>query len=144
MKKNIIFAFASLLLVLASCNTNQTESKVVNLNTEEFKTKVFNYQVNKTWIYEGDKPAIVDFYATWCGPCKQMAPILDEVAAEYAGKIVVYKVDTDAEVEVSQSFGISSIPTFLLIPVKGMPRIFQGAVPKEELVKAINEVLLVP
>jgi thioredoxin len=116
--------------------------KVVYLSTETFKQKVFNYEVNKEWKYNGDKPAIVDFYADWCRPCKIIAPILDELATEYADDIVIYKVDTEKHKELSAAFGIRSIPSLLFIPVNGQPQMAQGALPKESLVKAIDEVLL--
>jgi thioredoxin len=104
---------------------------------------VFNYEVNKEWKYEGSKPAIIDFYADWCGPCRQLSPVVEEIAKEYAGKIVVYKVDTDKEKILSQSLGITGLPTLLFIPAQGSPQMSMGAIPKEGLIKAINEVLLV-
>lgn len=93
-------------------------------------------------MFAGDKPAIVDFYATWCGPCRQVAPILEELAKEYDGKIVIYKIDTDKEQGLAAAFGIRSIPTILFIPQQGKPQVAQGALPKEELKKAIDEFLL--
>ena len=84
------------------------------LTTEEFKEKVFDYTANKEWKYEGKLPAIVDFYADWCGPCKMVAPILEELSKQYDGKLTIYKVDTDAENELAAVFNIRSIPTFLL------------------------------
>ena len=115
---------------------------MIHLNTETFKQKVFNFDVNQKWKYEGTKPAIIDFYATWCGPCKRMSPVIDELANEYDGKIIVYKVDVDAEQLLAQNFGIQSIPTFLFVPMKGEPKIMQGLIPKESFVNEINEVLL--
>ena len=125
-----------------SSNTSKSEAVIVMTN-EIFKQKVFNYDVNKQWKFEGNLPVIIDFYATWCGPCRQLSPRVEEIAKEYAGKIVVYKVDTDKEQELAQSMGISSLPTLLFIPVKGQPQASMGAVPKETLVKAINDILLV-
>ena len=93
-------------------------------------------------MFAGDKPAIVDFYATWCGPCRQVAPILEELAKEYDGKIVIYKIDTDKEQGLAAAFGIRSVPTILFIPQQGKPQVAQGALPKEELKKAIDEFLL--
>jgi len=119
------------------------EAGVISLTNESFKQKVFNYADNKQWKYEGNMPAIVDFYANWCGPCRQLSPRLEEIAKEYAGKIVVYKVDTEKEKLLSQNLGISSLPTLLFIPVKGQPQAAMGALPKETLVRAIKEVLLV-
>lgn len=113
------------------------------MTNDIFKLKVFNYEVNKEWKFEGNLPVIIDFYATWCGPCRMLSPKVEEIAREYAGKIVVYKVDTDKEPLLAQSMGISSLPTLLFIPVKGKPQASMGAVPKETLVKAINEILLV-
>jgi len=115
---------------------------VVHLTTEEFKKNVFDYTKNTEWKYEGDKPCIIDFYATWCGPCKMMAPILEELAKEYSGKIIVYKIDTDQERDLAQAMGIQALPTLVFVPSKGKPHATQGAMPKDEVVKAINEILL--
>jgi thioredoxin len=125
-----------------STNATHADGGVIYLTNETFKQKVFNYEVNKEWKYEGDIPCIVDFYADWCGPCKQVAPILDDLAKQYDGKIYIYKVDTDKQQELASAFGIRSIPSILFVPVKGQPQMSQGALPKESFVKAINEVLL--
>ena len=109
----------------------------------EFLAKVYNFEKNpEEWKYEGDKPAIVDFYADWCGPCKMVAPILDELAKEYDGQIVIYKVDTEKEQELAGAFGIRSIPSILFIPMEGKPEMAQGAMPKASFKKAIDEFLL--
>jgi thioredoxin 1 len=122
---------------------NESNINVIQLTNDTFKKMVFNYEKNKEWKYEGTQPAIIDFYATWCGPCNRMSPIVEEVAKEYSGKIVVYKVDTDKEAQLAQSMGISSLPTLIFIPVKGQPRASIGLITKESLVKAVNEVLLI-
>ena len=113
------------------------------LTTETFKEKVFNFEASKEWKYEGDLPAIVDFYADWCGPCKMVAPILEEISKEYAGKMHVYKINTDEEQELAQAFGIQSIPSLLFVPVDAQPQMAAGALPKDTLVKAMKDILKV-
>ena len=127
----------------ASKNKTTASDAVVVLTNESFKQKIFNYDANTQWKYEGKLPAIIDFYASWCGPCRQLSPRVEEIAKEYKGKIVVYKVDTDAETLLSQNMGISSLPTLIFIPLNGQPQSTMGALPKETLIKVINEVLLV-
>lgn len=120
-----------------------TEVKSISITKDDFLAKVANYEANPTeWIYLGDKPCIVDFYANWCGPCKRLAPILDELAKEYAGEIYIYKVDTEKERELAAVFGIRSIPTLLFCPMGENPQMAQGALPKEQLKEAIDKVLL--
>lgn len=117
--------------------------KVQELTKTEFLKKVANYEASPNkWVYKGDKPCIVDFYATWCGPCKMVAPILEELAEEYAGKIDIYKVDTEKEEGLAASFGIRSIPSLLFCPMNGQPQMAKGAMGKADFKKAINEVLL--
>jgi thioredoxin len=116
--------------------------EVVHLTAQDFKEKVFDYEKGSEWKYKGDLPAIVDFYADWCQPCKMIAPILEELALDYAGKIVVYKVDTENEQELSSVFGIQSIPTLLFIPMEGKPQIAMGALPKQKFEIAIKDILL--
>jgi thioredoxin 1 len=116
--------------------------EVVHLTAQDFKEKVFDYVKGSEWKYEGELPAIVDFYADWCQPCKMVAPVLEDLAREYAGKIIVYKVDTENEQELASVFGIQSIPTLLFIPKEGQPQAAMGALPKETFEKAINDILL--
>ena len=117
------------------------DNKVVFLTTNEFKEKVFNYEVNKEWKYEGELPAIIDFYADWCGHCKLVAPVLEELAREYAGKINIYKVNTEEEQGLSAVFGIRSIPTLLFVPKNEKPQAAMGALSKPSFVEAIKNVL---
>lgn len=123
----------------------KTENKVktIHLNKIDFLKKVANYEANPNeWKYLGDKPALIDFYADWCGPCKAVAPVLEELAKEYDGEIYIYKIDTEAELELSALFGIRSIPSLLFIPMNGTPQMAQGALPKNALKEAIDKVLL--
>lgn len=128
----------------ANTKTNQNSDKAcIELTKSEFLKKVVDYESNpKEWKYLGDKPAIVDFYASWCGPCKMVAPILEELAKEYKDDIVVYKVNTENEQELAGAFGIRSIPTILFIPMKGDPQVIMGAQPKPELKNIIENFLL--
>lgn len=116
----------------------------IQLTTEEFIDKIFDYRTEKEWNYKGSKPAIIDFYADWCGPCKMVAPALEQLAEEYADRIAIYKVDTDKEMEVSAVFGIQSIPSFLFIPMEGLPSMEPGAFPKHVFKQIIEEHLLNP
>lgn len=123
----------------------KTENKVktIHLNKIDFLKKVANYEANPSeWKYLGDKPALIDFYADWCGPCKAVAPVLEELAKEYDGEIYIYKIDTEAELELSALFGIRSIPSLLFVPMNGTPQMAQGALPKNTLKEAIDKVLL--
>ncbi len=113
-----------------------------HLTKETFQAKVFNYEQNKEWKFEGDKPCLIDFYADWCQPCKMVAPILEELAEEYNGQIDIYKIDTEDQQELSAAFGIRSIPSLLFCPKEGQPQMAQGALPKESLKQVIEEVLL--
>lgn len=117
--------------------------KLEHLTIETFKEKVFNYETNKEWKFEGEIPAIIDFYADWCGPCKTVAPILEELQAEYGEKLNIYKVNTEEQKELSSVFGIQSIPSLLFIPKEGQPQMAMGALPKETFKQAISEVLSV-
>ncbi|RMD51134.1 MAG: thioredoxin [Ignavibacteria bacterium] len=113
-----------------------------HLTKQTFLEKVFNYEQNSEWKYEGNKPAIIDFYADWCQPCKMVAPILEELQEEYKDDIVIYKINTEEEQELAAAFGIRSIPSILFIPKNDKPQMAVGAYPKDALVDIINNVLL--
>jgi thioredoxin 1 len=114
---------------------------VEHLTKETFLAKVFNFEANKDWKFEGEKPCIIDFYADWCGPCKMVAPVLEELAKDFDGKLNVYKVNTEEEQELASAFGIRSIPSFLFVPASGQPQMAMGALPKDTFVKAFKDVL---
>ena len=152
MKKSFLFLIIILPLMFNECKadnpasppkTNSTVNGVVPMTNETFKKLVFNYDKNKEWKFEGNKPAIIDFYADWCPPCRQLSPLVEEIAKEYEGRIDVYKVDTDKEKTLAQALGITNLPTLLFIPAEGKPQMTMGALPKDNLVKAINEILLI-
>ena len=141
---------AVIMAALASCgnagaqNDKKVDKKakgVTELNSDTFQTKVYNMN-QEGLVFLGDKPAIVDFTATWCGPCQRIAPILDELAAEYDGKIVIYKVDVDASGDLAKAFGIQSIPAVMFIPLKGEPKMTVGGRSKAEFKKQIDSILL--
>lgn len=154
MKYTILFSLVALLLI--SCN-NKTETKdqieetikkenkmtTIHLTKAEFLSKVANFETNPTeWKYLGDKPALIDFYADWCGPCKAIAPVLEELAAEYGDRIYIYKINTETEPELASAFGIRSIPSLLFVPMTGQPQMGAGALPKQQLKEAIDNLLL--
>lgn len=114
----------------------------IHLSAQDFKDKVFDYEADQEWKYKGDKSAIIDFYADWCGPCKSIAPVLEELSEQYKDDLVIYKIDTDKEAELSSLFGIQSIPTLLFIPMNGNPMVQKGALPKNILQQIIEERLL--
>jgi thioredoxin len=159
MKRTWVLLLATM-FAFSGCNaktpekTNESIKKVevtkntktvgtIHLTKEEFLKKVADYETNpKEWKYLGDKPCIIDFYADWCGPCKAVAPILEELAKEYDGQIYIYKVNTDKEQELAGAFGIRSIPSLLFVPMEGKPQMSMGAMPKTQLVEAIKTILL--
>ena len=112
------------------------------LTKDTFMEKVFNYEQNKEWKFEGDLPCMIDFYADWCGPCKMVAPIMDKLANEYDGKVNFYKINTEAEQELAMAFGIQSIPSLLFIPKEGQPQMATGALPENTIKQIIDEQLL--
>ena len=125
-----------------SVNINAQEKKgVVALSSKDFNTKVYDMS-HKDMKYLGTKPAIVDFYASWCGPCRAISPILEELANEYKDKIVIYKVDVDASPDLAQAFGIRSIPAVMFIPLKGESKMTVGGRSKDEFKKQIDTILL--
>lgn len=127
----------------SNVDSNTEQGKVIQMNKAMFIEKVFNYEENPdTWVYRGDKPCIIDFYADWCGPCKKVAPIMSELAGQYKDDIVIYKVDTDKEKELAQVFGIRSIPSILFCPAEGQPQMTMGALPKAEFDKMVQTLLL--
>lgn len=128
----------------ATTTANEASTgQVIQMNKAMFLEKVFNYETNPDkWSFLGDKPAIIDFYADWCGPCKKVAPIMSELATQYKDDIVIYKIDTDKEKELAQVFQIRSIPSILYIPKEGQPTMTMGALPKAEFEKMIKELLL--
>jgi thioredoxin 1 len=113
---------------------------VEHLTVESFKEKVFDFTASQDWKYKGDKPAIIDFYADWCGPCKAVAPILEELATEYDGKVEIFKIDTEKEQELAAMFGIRSIPSLLFVPVDGEPQMVAGALPRPGFEKALKDI----
>lgn len=152
MKKVLTIVALAMVSVIAfavndGAKVDQNEKEVENgeviaMNKDMFIKDVFDYQMSKEWKYKGDKPAIIDLYADWCGPCRLTAPIMKALAKEYAGKIVIYKVNVDKEAELSALFKASSIPLFVFIPMNGEPQLFRGAADKATYKKAIDEFLL--
>ncbi len=112
----------------------------IQLNKELFLNDIFDYEKSRDWKYKDSLPAIIDFYADWCGPCKMVAPVLEQISNEYGGKVKVYKIDTEAEQELAAVFGIRSIPSLLFIPVEGQPQMLAGALPKNAIEKIMGDV----
>jgi thioredoxin len=125
-------------------NTENKEGRVMaeHLTKETFLNKVFNYEQNKEWKFEGNIPCVIDFWAPWCGPCKAVGPVIDELSKEYEGKVNFYKVNTDEEQELAGAFGIRSIPSLLFVPMSGQPKMAVGALPKDAMKQAVQEELL--
>lgn len=155
--RKIVFTSVLLAFALSACAGKNSEKKseeinqqkevkkmgTIHLTKAEFLSKVANYEANPTeWKYLGDKPCIIDFYASWCGPCKTIAPILEDLAKEYDGQIYIYKINTEEEQELAAAFGIRSIPSILFCPMTGAPQMALGALPKDAFKQAITDVLL--
>lgn len=137
----ILTVLCTLIIASSLSLSAQDKKGVVTLSSKEFKTKVIDLS-QKDAKYLGTKPAIVDFYASWCGPCRAISPILEELASEYKDKIVIYKVDVDASPDLAQAFRIRSIPAVLFIPLKGESKMTVGGRSKEEFKKQIDTILL--
>lgn len=145
MKKITIFFAALMMIVSASANEPKEKetAKPIELTKADFLERVFDYETNpETWSYKGDKPAIVDFYADWCGPCRIVSPVLKELAAEYGEDIYIYKINVDKENELAGLFGARSIPMFLFIPMDEDPQMGMGALPKKSFKEVIDTFLL--
>lgn len=154
MKKVLVMVALVMVSVIVYAFNDQTEAnqgkkedigsngEVVVMNKDMFLKNVFDYEKSKEWKYIGNKPAIIDFYADWCGPCRQTTPIMKELAKEYAGKIIIYKVNVDKQKELAALFNASSIPLFAFIPMKGEPQFIRGAADKATYKRAIDEFLL--
>ncbi|MFW6203197.1 MAG: thioredoxin [Marinilabilia sp.] len=150
MRTNLFAIAASLLMLLGSSATatasggsSDKESDVITLDKDAFVNQVFDYENNSEWKYKGDKPAIIDFYADWCGPCKKLSPLLEELQSDYNGKIQIYKVDTEKSKELAATFGIQSLPTIVFVPMNEEPQAVLGFVPKEKLTEMVSNILKV-
>lgn len=139
----VLCTFTTIACAQTANEGKEKEADVIQMDKQLFIDKVFDYTTGATeWEYKGDKPAVIDFYATWCGPCRMVAPILKDLAKEYGDSIIIYKVDTDKEKELSMAMGIQSLPTIVFIPQKGQPQVIIGAADKRTFRQAIDEVLL--
>ena len=137
MRKRVYILLLGLFSVLS-----MRADDVVYITTEQFKARIFDYKNEKDWKYRGDQPCVIDFYTTWCGPCKRLAPIMDELSQKYCDQVRFYKADTERERELAYVFGINSIPQVLYIPVEGKPMLLKGLYPKENIEQIIDEFLL--
>lgn len=140
MRRTIKAVFAVLFFV--SLTLPVMAEDVVYITTEQFQERIFDYKNEKDWLFKGNKPCVIDFYTTWCGPCKRLAPIMEEMSQKYCDQVVFYKADTERERELAYVFGINSIPQVLYIPTEGKPLLLKGLYPKEEIVRIIDEFLL--
>lgn len=144
MKKSILIAMAIIAFSIgANAQEKKEDAQVKHLTYKEFLNKVWDFEKDPdTFVYQGELPAIVDFYADWCGPCRRVAPIMEKLAQEYDGKLLIYKVNVDQEKGLSSAFKVKSIPTVLFIPMEGQPMMQVGALPEESYRKVIEEQLI--
>lgn len=147
--KSVILTMLTLAMSFTLSAQNRSEAKnnkkmkAIELNSSEFKSLIYDFEKNpKEWVFEGEQPAVIDFFATWCGPCKMMSPVMDTLAGEFEGKVNIYKIDVDKEQQLAGLFGVRSIPTFVLIPKSGKPQILTGGMGIEQMRRLINEVCL--
>ena len=145
-KKSIVAKALLAVILMVGWSVSAAAEDVIYISTDQFRQRVFDYRaVNgkaPEWKYLGDKPCVIDFYTTWCGPCKRLAPIMEELSQQYCGEVVFYKADTERERELAYVFGINSIPQVLYVPMSGKPILLQGLYPKENIVRIIEEFLL--
>jgi Thioredoxin domain-containing protein len=137
MRKRLLF-----IVLLVAVSLSVMADGVEYIKTQQFKDLIFDYIHEKDWKYKGDMPCVIDFYTTWCGPCKRLAPIMEELSQTYAGKVRFYKADTEQERELAYVFQIASIPQVLYIPMEGQPLLLKGLYPKEEIIRIIDTHLL--
>lgn len=142
--KKIMVLFAVLAIGLTAFANEpdaKEQGKPMDIDNKAFIERIFDYNNSDEWNYKGDKPAIIDFWAAWCGPCRQIAPVLEEIAAEYGDDIYVYKVNVDEQTELARAFGIRSIPTLLFVPMEGMPQAVMGSAPKSKIKNSVETIL---
>lgn len=144
MKKTILLAIVILATTFTACaQDKKDESKVKQLTYKEFLKKVWNFENNpNTFVYKGKLPAVIDFYADWCGPCRRVAPVMEKLAEEYDGQLLVYKINVDQEKELANAFQVKSIPMVLFIPLEGQPMMQVGAMQEAEYKKVVDEQLI--
>lgn len=143
MRKSVFLShIVGLVILFALSSQSLRAESVTYMTTDQFKARVMDYSKEKDWKFVGERPMIIDFYTTWCGPCKRLAPIMEELSEKYCGQVDFYKADTERERELAYVFQISSIPQVLYIPMEGKPMLLKGLYPKEEIERIINEFLL--
>ena len=143
MKKTAFFIVLALLTSINAISQDKNESKVQHITYQDFIDKIWDFEKNPdNFVFKGKTAVIVDFYATWCGPCRKVAPVMDKLAEEYSGKLTIYKVNVDQEKDLSAAFQVRSIPTMLFVPLEGQPMMATGALPEQEYRKIIEEQLL--